>query len=212
MADTLTVLIGKVQAQLLDSATLFTTATLTTSIRQALHEINRVVPVAHAELITAVADQKEYEIGESQTALTIFDILLDGDNEYAVSLDADTYQEDGRWFFRLRIPQAAGETIIVHYTKPFTISGLDSATDSTLTDLLNDAAIHGALYFACLTRAAYTAEANNVNPGVAQIWINLAAVWRTAFNDALSQAKRNPLPVQEPDTRTWEDEYHNWTR
>ncbi len=208
MADTLTQLISKVQAQLLDNATLFSTATLTTSIRQALFDINRICPSNHAELITAIANQKEYEIGESQTTLSIFDVLLDGDNEYAVSLDYDAYVEDGRWFFRLRTPQAAGETLIVHYSKPFTISGLDSATDSTLTDVLNVAAIHGACYFACLTRAAYTAEANNVNPDVSKRWSEQADIWKRVFFDELARA--NPTPVGEPDHRTWEDKYHNW--
>ncbi len=210
MADTLTQLIAKVQAQLLDNATLFSTATLTTSIRQALADINRIVPVNAAELITAVADQKEYEIGESQTALNIFDVLLDGDNEYAVSLDYDAYVEDGRWFFRLRQPQTANSQLIVHYTKPFTISGLDSATDSTLTDVLNSACIHGACYFACLTRAAYTAEANNVNPDVSRTWQQAADIWKRVFFDELHRS--NPTPVQEPDRRTWEDGWHRWNR
>ncbi len=211
-ADTLTQLILKVQAQLLDNATQFTTATCTAAIRQALHEINRQVPTNEAELITAIADQKEYELSDAPLATRIFDVLLDGANEYDVSLDYDAYSEDSRLFFRLRQPQAAGETLIVRYTKPYTISGLDSATDSTLTPDLNDACISGACFYACLVRAAYTAEANNVEPSPSASWSKLATIWQDIFINALRDYKRQNTPVGEPDAsrRAWNDEWHTW--
>jgi hypothetical protein len=210
MADTLTQLIAKIQAQLLDNATLFSTATCTAAARQALHEINRQVPALHTELIDSVASQKEYEITDSQTALRIVDVVLQGVGEYDLHMDFDSYVEDGRWYFRLRTPLPAGEIIIVHYTKPFTIAGLDSAADSTLTDILNDACIHGSCYFAIITRAAYTVENNNVNPDVAKAWERIADIDKKMFDDALATVRHQPVTSDEPDLRTWQDEYHNW--
>jgi len=45
MSETLTSLVTRIQAQLLDDGTLFTTATITAGIRQALAEFNRRAPI-----------------------------------------------------------------------------------------------------------------------------------------------------------------------
>src|SRR5512140_622777 len=151
MSDTLTQLIAKVQAQLLDNATLFTTATVTAATRQALADLNITVPQNAVVLITAIDGQKEYELTDADpAAMRLFDVLLQGANDTDVSLPFYAYSEDSRVFFRLRTAQAAGETLIARYTTAHTVSGLDGAADSTLTDTLNVALINGACYHDCL--------------------------------------------------------------
>jgi hypothetical protein len=210
MADTLTQLIAKVQAQLLDNATLFTTATCTAALRQALADLNKSVPQNATALITAVASQKEYELSDEEPLATgITDVLVNGDNEYDASLSYDAYNEDSRWFFRLRQPQAAGETLIVHYTLPHTINGLDGATDSTLPDDLNLAMINGGALYCCLWRAAGTIESNNVQPGVALNWMKLSESFQRMFDAALRRYKHQPTVKGEPTARAWNDDQHS---
>jgi hypothetical protein len=211
MPDTLTQLIAKVQAQLQDDGTLFTTAAVTAATRQALNDLNRAAPLHAAELITAVASQKEYELSDYDSAATgIIDVLLDGDNDYSVSLPHYAYVEDARWFFRLREAQAAGETLIVHYTKPHTVSGLDGSLDSTLPDDLNTALINGACYYAALSRAAKGVEANNIEQSVAANWMKLAALWLDIFKASLSRARTQPTAKGEPGQAiAWNDAYHS---
>jgi hypothetical protein len=210
MPDTLTQLIAKVQAQLLDGGTLFTTATCTAAIRQALAHINRHAPQQQAVTITTVAAQREYELSDEDAAATLItDVLLQGSNDDRTSLHYFAYVEDGRWFFRLASPLAAGRTLDILYTRPHTITGLDGAGDSTLTDELNVAAIDGACYYACLIRAAFTVEANNVEEKAAQNWMELAAHWQEAFDRDLSLARRQPTPVGDNAQAAWNDGYHD---
>jgi len=81
MSDTLTTLISKVQAILGDDGTIFTTATVTAAIRQALSEWNLRVPTFAAVTITGVNNQYEYELtSEDSRALGITDVLRQGAN------------------------------------------------------------------------------------------------------------------------------------
>ena len=103
MADTLTQLIAKVQAQLIDAGTLFTTPTITAAMRQALADINLAIPQNAAVVITAIANQKEYELSDADpTALNVVDLLRQGSNDIDVSIPFYAYNEDSRVFFRLR--------------------------------------------------------------------------------------------------------------
>src|SRR5215204_674236 len=116
MSDSLTTLITHVQAGLGDDGTIFTTALCTAAIREALRQFNVIAPVHAGTLIDAVTDQYEYELSdEDSRALDILDVLRQGDNndELDISLTYDAYNEDERVFFRLRQPEAEGETLIV---------------------------------------------------------------------------------------------------
>ncbi len=210
MADTLTQLIAKVQAQLGDNGTLFTTATITAAMRQALQDINASASSHAATTITTSADQKEYELSdEDALANGITNVLLQGTNEYDVPLLYDAYVEDDRWFFRLRTPQPAGKTLIIQYTRPHTISGLDGSLDSTLPDALNNAAINGGCYYSAVARAAIGIEANNVETQVTANWMKLASIWADRFNTSLRIARRSPTARGEPDTAAWNDPQHD---
>jgi hypothetical protein len=209
MADTLTQLTAKIQANLQDNGTLFTAATITAAVRQALNDLNRYAPLHLAETQATVDSQHEYELTDLST-LQVTDVLLDGANEYAVALPYDAYVEDARWFIRLRTLQPAGENIIIQYTRPHTVSGLDSSLDSTLSPELNTALIAGACYYCAMSRAATGIEANNVEPNVSATWMKLATMWATLFNGALSQARHQPTAKGEPGhALSWNDGQHD---
>lgn len=210
MADTLTQLIAKVQAQLQDDGTLFTTTTITAATRQALNDLNQAAPLHAAITLTAIADQLVYELNDYDAAATgMTNLLLEGDNEFDTPLIYDAYVEDARWFFRLRAPQPATETLIAQYIKPHTVSGLDGSSDSTLPDDLNIALINGACYYSALARAAKGIEANNVEPQVAAHWLKLADLWQRIFSASLSSARRQPTARGEPSRSGWNDPQHD---
>ncbi len=64
MSSTLTALIAKLQAQLLDNGTLFTTPTATVAFREALRKFNIAAPIHAATLIDVVQGQKEYALND----------------------------------------------------------------------------------------------------------------------------------------------------
>ncbi len=211
MSDTLAQLIVKVRANFQDDGTLFPDAALTAALRQALNDLNQAVPLHAAVTITAIADQREYELSDEDPAASgITDVLLDGDNEYATGLAYNAYVEDDRWFFRLRHPATAGETLIVQYTTPHTISGLDGSLDSTLPDDLDAVMVTGACYYAGLSRASCGSEANNVESLVAANWMKLAALWQGMFVMARAFARRQPTARGDPDQElAWNDPAHD---
>jgi hypothetical protein len=209
MADTLTQLIVKLQALLLGDATTFTTATCTAAIRQALKDLNLSVPMHAADTVVAVAEQYEYELEESN-ALEIVDVLRQGLDLYAdenITLSFDGYYEDDRPFFRLRIPQSDGEILIVRYTLPYTINGLDSSTDSTLPSLHDVVLLDGAAWQACLVRSAGRIETVNMNEAVSENFRIMAEHFKQAFELGLFNLSKRHFPVSQPDQRTWSDDW-----
>jgi hypothetical protein len=206
MTDTLTQLIAKLQALLLDDGTRFDTTTCTAAIRQALHLFNLEAPIHAGDVVTAVLGQKEYEL-DVPTALDIVDVLREGKDAYAedhVSLDFDRYFEDGRPFFRLRVAEPVANTLIVRYTIPHTISGLDSSTDSTLPALFDVVLLDGAAWQACIIRAAGRVETINMNLEVPDPWQDIAGHFKAAFYLGLSLASQQNY-AKVPDPRTWHD-------
>jgi hypothetical protein len=208
MTDTLTQLISKVQALLLDDTSRFTTVTCTAAIRQALKLFNQCAPIHAGDLVDTVEGQKEYEL-DVPTAMDIVDVLRQGKDAYGedhVSLDFDKYFEDGRPFFRLRIAEPTSNTLIVRYTIPHTISGLDSSTDSTLSALFDVILLDGAAWQACLIRAAGRIEAINLNDDVPDPWQDVAKHFKQSFYTGLAFASGQTFP-RVPDGRVWKDQY-----
>jgi hypothetical protein len=206
MTQTLTQLIASAQAQLLDDGTRFTTATLTAAARAALKDFNLYAPVNQSDLIDAVSAQYEYEITDTP-ALSITDILKYSADEKSTSITYDAYSEDERIFFRLRSPLADGEFILARYTIPYTVSGLDSETESTLSNLWDQVLIDGICFYACSFRAVSLAEDNNLNNNAQAGIAKAAQYFKAAFMAGLGQAARKTPPVSEPDTRAWNDQW-----
>lgn len=213
MSDTLTQLTAKIQAILGDNGTIFTSATCTAAVRQALAEFNRRAPGHAAGLIPGVNGQYEYELSDyDSAALHIIDVLRQGDgaSELDVSITYDEYIEDERVFFRLRQPVTSSDTLIVRYTRPHTISGLDGATESTLLSEHDQIIVDGAAYHAVLIRATSRVESINLSKDQSDNYREVAAHFRTSFDLGLAHAGRRHVPVGEPDTRAWNDLYHGW--
>jgi hypothetical protein len=210
MTDTLAQLVTKLQALLMGTSTTITTATCTAGIRQALLKINMAAPQHAAEVVDAVDEQYEYELEES-SALTIVDVRLQGTdtyNDFGVSLPFDPYFEDDRPFFRLRQPQASSSHLIVRYTMPYTINGLDSATASTLPALHDVVLLDGAAWQTCLVLAAGHIETINMNADVSKNFTALAEYFRLAFNAGLINLQRRPFPRSEPSAAAWQDTWN----
>jgi hypothetical protein len=214
MSDNLTTLISKVQNILGDaSGTYFTTAIVTAAIRQALSDWNMRVPISEAVTITGVADQYVYELSDQDaSSCDITDVLKETTiNEAEESLDFDAYIEDERLFFRLRRPVTASDTLLVRYTKYHTINGLDSATESTIRDMDNQAMIDGGAFYSLMIRAISRVETINLSPEQTKTYQDMAGGFAAAFGQRVAYAsKKRKAPVSEPDTRTWGDNYANW--
>ena len=212
MTDTLTQLIARVQAQLIDDGTRFNTATCTAALRAALKNINERAAINAGTRIDVVTDQKEYELSdEDSRAMSILAILeWDNDGEDHTPILYDAYSEDERLFFRLRIALDDGE-ILARYTIPHTISGLDSATESTPTSRLDQIIVDGACAEAIAYRAASRIETINLQQSVSDNYREAMTHFRQAYELGLSAYIRDRrAPVSEPNTAAWNDEYHGW--
>jgi hypothetical protein len=207
MSDTLTQLVVKLQALLLGDSTTFSTATCTAAIRQALKDLNLAIPQHAAETIAAVSEQYEYELTD-QTALEIVNVQRQGLDTFAdvnISLGFDGYFEDDRPYFRLRVPQSTGTILIAQFTKPYTINGLDSETDSTLPALYDAVLLDGAAWKACLIRAAGRIETINMNQDVSVNFAKMSEMFHLAFDLGLANFGRRRFPVSDPVTHGWDD-------
>ncbi len=208
MTDTLTQLIAKLQPLLLDTGVLFTTATCTSAIRQALKCFNAYAPIHAGDLITPALGQKDYEL-DVPTALSIVDVLRQGNDVYSedhVPLDFNAYFEDGRPFFRLAAAEPVTNTLIVRYTLPHTINGLDSATESTLSAYFDTILLDGAAWQACLIRAVGRIETINMNPDIPDPWEKLSLQFKESFDAGLVIAARQSF-ARVSDARKWKDSW-----
>lgn len=214
MTQTLTQLISQLQAMFIDDATRFSTATCTAAIRQSLKDFNAAAPVRAAETQTVVVGQYEYELTDI-TTLQVLDVLLEGTDtagEDHRPLAFTPFFEDARAWIRLQTPLGSG-TLIIRYTLPHTVSGLDSATESTIPAIFDAVLLDGACYYCCVIRAASRIEQVNLNAAVPEPWQEIAALYKTAFETGLVLAQRQP-PARVPDKawapRVWNDEWHNF--
>jgi len=214
MTKSLTTLIANVQALLLDDGTRFSTATVTAAVRSALKEINQRAPVNAGTLIDTVADQKDYELTDSidaADAISIIDILeWDSSGDDHTSLVYDEYNEDERLFFRLRSAQPASGFILARFTIPYTVSGLDSATESTIPAFYDDILIDGACFYSCQIRSVGRIEPINLNKDVTKSLLDAKIYFRQAFDIGLTLMAKKKPQVSEPSTAAWNDQYHAW--
>ena len=211
MTDSLTTLIGKIQTILGDDGTIFTTATCTAAVRQALSDFNRAVPQILALTITGINNQLVYELSdEDENAVSILDVLLQGENDADVSITYDAYTEDERIFFRLLHPVTDSDTLLVRYTANHTINGLDSEVESTILAKDDQIIVDGAAYQAVYTRATSRVESINLSKDQSDNYREVASHFKNAFLLGIKNAARRRLPSGEPDSRAWNDIYHHW--
>lgn len=214
MTDSLTTLISKVQGLLGDDGTIFDTTVCTSSAREALKTYNQYLPVHAGDLIDAVSRQHEYDVtAADDRAISILDVLLQGtdNNELDVPLTFDPYDEDERLWFRLRSPQATGQTLIVRYTIPQTINGLDAEIETTIPAWLVPVLVTGIAAEALRIRSRARVETINLNKDVRAEYAESAREMKSEYIAdlrKLSAGKRGA--VGEPDVRAWNDGYHGW--
>jgi hypothetical protein len=210
MSDSLTTLISKVQATLGDDGTYFTTATITAAARQALAQMNRVYPVHNGSLVTIVSGQKEYVLSDVDfVALNrVTGVWLnDDDGDLDDPLIYDYYVESNVPNIRLRTSQASG-LLLVRFTSPQTINGLDSETSSSLPAWLDPLLVTGISYLSLATRGIARIEAFNLNRNVAKDYATLREMLKLEWESGLASLAATPLPVSEPDTSAWNDRWY----
>ena len=168
-----------------------------------------------AETQVVVASQYEYELTDI-TTIQVLDVLLEGTDtlhENHTPLIFTPYFEDGRAWIRLQTPLGSGE-LIIRYTVPHTVSGLDSATESTLQAIWDAVLLDGACYYSCLMRAASRIEQVNLNANVPDPWQAIADTYQKAFQIGLTLAQQQPA-ARNPDKtwqpRTWNDAWHTFS-
>lgn len=215
MSDTLTQLIAKVQASLGDDGTYFTTAIVTAAARKALREMNEKYPVNAGTLIDAVTDQHEYTLSDVDFT-NLIDVLgvwlNDTDGDQDIALDYDSYFEDNAPAIRLRVAQSADELLLVRFTTPQTINGLDSETESTLPAWLDPLLVDGITYHALLIRGVARVEKINLQKDVTANYAAMRETVKEAWYNGLAKLAARRLPVSQPNTAAWPLHYEQFDR
>ena len=211
MTKSLTTLIANVQALLLDDGTRFSAATVTAAVRSALKDYNRNAPVYAGTLLDVVSGQREYVLNAADftNLVQVLSVLKQGTDshlEYNLPLAYDDYFEDEVPVFRLRLPEASG-FLIVRYSLPHTVSGLDSAIESTIPDYYDNVLTDGACFYSCLIRSAGRIETINLNQAVSENLQKTQEYYRQAFVIGLREAASRKAAVSELNTMAWNDQY-----
>lgn len=211
MSDSLTTLISKVQNTLGDAAgTYFTTAIITAAARQALKQMNRVYPIHDGSLVTVVSSQKEYTLDAPDFTNLIRTTgvwLNDDDGDLDTPLKFWQYVEGNVPVIRLDTAQSSG-LLLVRFTSPQTINGLDSETLSTLPAWIDPLLVTGISYLSMLTRGASRIEANNLNKSVPTDYQVLKETLKAEWEIGLASLAITPPPVSEPDASAWNDRWY----
>jgi hypothetical protein len=208
MSDTLTNLIARIQAMLLDDGTQFTTATCTAAVREALRQFNTQAPIHAGTLIDTVDGQYEYALNDSDFT-GLLDLVTVFYNDAPEPFHF--YWIANAPFIRLASPLPAGTAILdVRFTLPHTINGLDSETESTLNADQDQVLVNGATAQCCYIRAADRIESVNVAGDTPAAWKNAGASFDAAFIRGLRRYTRRPIPTALPSTAAWNDRFTNW--
>lgn len=216
MTKSLTALISDIQAALIDDGTRFNTATCTAAVREALKIFNLYAPVYAADLLTVVTDQREYELSDTDSrALSIIGVWLydDTGTDHHIPLIYEQYTEDERLFFRLLSAQPDSEQLLIRYTVPQTINGLDSETESTLSTLYDQILIGGSKAEAMQIRADSRLETINLQQAVSDNYREQITAIKNKFYAELQQVANNRYPATgTPAEAAWNDKYHGWNK
>ena len=213
MAKSLTQLISATQTLLLDDGTRFSSATITAAARSALRDFNFAAPIFAGTLVDAVSDQLEYVLNASDfvNLIDVQDVLLQGTDsalDLNTSLPFDSYFEDTVPVIRLRSPQPTGRYLIIRFSLPHTINGLDSENVSNLPIYWDSTLTDGICFYSCLIRSTGRVETINLNQNVSTELQTTQAFYKQAFQYGLAQASRQRPPISQPSTSAWNDRWH----
>ena len=208
MSDSLTTLISKVQNTLGDAAgTYFTTAIVTAAARQALREFNEACPIHEGGFIDTIANAKEYELADDLNFASMFEVtdvlLYDQTDDDHEPLEFDSYFLNNIPYIRLRSAQPVDEILLVRFTMPQTISGLDSETDSTIPANLDSLLTAGIAYYSIIGRGAGRIEANNLSKSTPDDYREFKETLLDKWTSGLEKLKDRNAPVGEPSENSW---------
>ena len=212
MPDNLTALTSRIRAQLIDDGTLFSTPTCTAAVRRALQQFNQAAPVHAATLVDVVRNQEEYQLSGADftNLLDVLDVLeYDELGEDHRSISFVEHFEDNLPWIRLIVPLSDGH-LLVRYTLPHTVDGLDGSVESTLLPDQEQVLVDGACAAAIYMRAASRTETINLAPNVVERYRLTAARFEEVFQEGLKRYKGRHMAGMELDVRAWNDEWHLW--
>jgi hypothetical protein len=160
---TLTTLRDRVELMLADSGNaIWSTGDIDEGIRQALHEYSKTRPLRAVSTLTLSADGREIDASTLTGILSVSEIWCDytaSDPEFPANRRSYAYWPDEQTIYVTDdYEPASGDVMRVFYTKLQTLSGLDSATATTI--LLDDETLvaTGAAGYAATSRAVDLAE------------------------------------------------------
>lgn len=210
--STLAQLIDLVQLELDDSAaTYYTDALVTAAIRDALDDVDRSAPAYGEANLTTIADQYDYDLTDVDPDLIQVYEVLYGDDEPQT-------QYPGWYFYHAAgVPTLYFRTIITdstitfRYTLRHTISGLDSASGTSLLTDQEKEFVNAAAAYSLKMRATSRTESVTLQQNVAEMLIKQADERMTRWQRVLRDWSRRYAPKQTDNlTPIWNDEWHNF--
>lgn len=193
-AYTLTEMLAEVGKQLNDTTNLiWSTSLLTRAVRPSLQEINRYFPRLIVGTISATAATRQYSLSALPGLLTPVSIwypYVATDHPPRV-INWMMITDD---FLYLNVDDApvAGATIRVFYLASHTVNGLDAATASTLSTILEELVIEGACAHAVAIKAADTIGEINTDAETPRQWREEADRRLKFWNGRLWRLRRDP--------------------
>lgn len=197
MAYTLAQMLDEIESQLNDTGNaVWSTALLTRAVAAALQEINRTYPRLVAETISAADATREYDLSValSQPLLAVTAVWYPYDSAYPYPPSLPNWRMLADTILYLMVAEdpSSGEEIRVFYLAPHTISGLESATASTLNRILEELVIEGACAHAVAIKAADAINKINTDRETPQQWREEADRRLRQWYARLSRIRRDP--------------------
>lgn len=209
MANDLASYTALVQSLLASNAVKFPQAIVTTALRQSIDEYNRHVPWLESGTIIAVVNQQDYSLSALTGLVFPYDVL----NDAGLPIAFVPYRQDGTIpYIFINPAQPAGKLITVRYTKLNTLKDLDSAAATTIRTDHTNLIVAGAVGFSLQVRMSIFLEGDNLDPAILENYRSLSDKYLNQFYAQLAGMIQEQGVQKEPgsDTRTWEDQYHNW--
>lgn len=191
----LTQIIARLREVLADSSSLrFSDASLEEGIRQAMQEIDTRMPQVIESSAVLAADGRDQSLSGLKDPLYLISIRYTG---AGITLDLEpevqfSYRMSGGQpvvhFVGETVPRA-GDTLLVTYAACHTLSGLDSASTTSLPDGLQTALVNGAAGHACLQRVHMLQEKMGAKPGEISQLLQVAKLRLELFQKNLAGQK-----------------------
>lgn len=173
----------------------FDSGTLEEAIRQALDLLDRKLPNIAVSTFTVSDTGRDQAIDGLTNWMYLVSLCLNPESSGRRELEPEsefTYRTtDGQpllHFSGRRYPNS-GDILRVTYAAKHSLSGLDDATETTLSDACTNALVCGAAGQACLLRAGFLSEAYGARPAEATRLLEMSRSLMERFEQSLTQFK-----------------------